>query len=354
MSIGPNELIRLLEQTRARVAPAEAASVQIAIDTIRHTGLRAESGSDSSRRIQKILKAHRELLEPAAAARLERVQIFGVDIHICDALPRIDAGQDQVVVFDGLLYLIRFHVDMINAMVLLQSQRADAHVTVDGEEMPLWLALSLAGHALIVDAIQSGRPLAGLGDLMGPVAQRRAEIGYAGAVLFLLLHELGHIDCGHLTHGSRSERSEGMLRVPEALTAHQQNELEADAFAMRCLRGEIRSEFVSSVMFCLAPFAFAQTFATLDAPTHPLAVNRLARIADHLALTGDAEFDNAVCSIVTGEVERFTRLAPQRAEAGGDMRFRLREHMPLQRAYETLSIVRSAVLADGHPPDFAA
>lgn len=354
MLIKTAELIQLLEGTKTRAATREAEHIHIAIDTLEHTGLIGSTTSDSSKRIRRIVNANIGLITPDAQKRLKGVDVFGINIPVCDAFPRIKDSHHQLIIFDGLLYLIRFYADLQNLLALMNTYRSDAQITIDEEAMPEALALSLAAHALIVENIETGALLPDIGDLLGPIASKRAGIGYAGAVMFLLFHELGHIDCGHLSSGFLSERNISSLAIPEEINDYQNKEFEADRYAMLCMREELRNSFISSVIFFMAPFSFSETFSERKKDTHPLTVNRIAHLASNLSFPDDPELEEATRNIVNSEIGRFTRLAPQRADAGGSIRSKITEEMPISQAYRTIELVKRNIASNIGIIDFLA
>jgi hypothetical protein len=228
---------------------------------------------------------------------------------------------------------------------LLQLRRPEAIMTVDDVVQPEALSFSSAGFAIMADSIETGRTPAAIGDILGLKARKNVKMGYLGAVLFILMHEVGHIHLGHLDAVlGYSERPIRSLAIDEPIGDAQSNEFEADAFAYTSLRDEVRQDIISSVLFFLGPFAFLEAFAFPDGDSHPLAVNRAA----HLGRLMDAGTDAAsqVARIIESQVAGIQQLAARRREAAGDLRHRIHERMPLDQAYRIVAKIKARVASD--------
>jgi IrrE N-terminal-like domain len=150
-------------------------------------------------------------------------------------------GIERIFVFDGLKHLIHYHSDLIKVLGLLNAHRANVEYELpDGSVLPEPLAFSLAGYAILANFHETRRAPMTIHDMLGPKAQADVMAAFRGAVCFVLLHELGHIELGHLRFSEvRSERGHLSLQEPELLNAYQEAELEADAFAMNLIPAEM-------------------------------------------------------------------------------------------------------------------
>jgi hypothetical protein len=331
MSIPSDELAELVGLTKTGAAPAEAERLQTTIDTIRRANVTARLDSSQSRFLRNLTDKHAHFMSSDAVDLLRTTDLYGTDLAIANAIPRHRNGRRQIILFEGLCHLIRYYADLITVLNLIQTLRPTATIIVEGEPQPEVSALSSAGFAIIADFIESGRTVRTLSPLLGPKSRRNAAIGYLGAVLFILLHELGHLQLGHLAGArDRTERLPLALPIDETIDHYQQQEFDADAFAFRSLRDEVREDFISSVLFFLGPFAFLEAFALPDAKTHPLSVNRAAHLASLLGPDGRAA--HAVARIVESQAAGIKNLARSRNENRGDVRHRIREKMPLDLA----------------------
>ena len=317
----------------------DAQHIRQIIDTLTHTGLVADSNSESSERIRRIQSSQLQILTETARRQLSKVVIFGIDIPVCDAFPNVSNHVQKIILFDGLLYLIRFYADLQTIIALLIEQASHLTIEVADEPMPIALAMSLAGYTALAESIDSGHQLMDISAVLGPRAQQRVAYGFGAATLFFLLHELGHLVCGHMDRGYVSERVTIETRVREAINPNHQMEFEADAFALGCIHPQVRNPIISSIMFAFGPFAFLETFRGSADAGHPLTVNRVAALADSIHFPDDPESAEATRNIIDSEVHRFERLAASRESTDGDIRYKIKENMPLPLAYQTMNQV---------------
>ncbi len=351
MFITTEEFLKHLEKVQYRFEAKQEQYLSDIIDTPKFTNLEIDTSSPSSTRLWNFAMAQNEIVRPEILERLKSIEIYGVDFHVCDAFPRVSEQRRQIIIFDGFLYLLRFCVDLYSVLSLMERYRTEEVIDLDGSSIDEGLAFSMAAHALMVEAVQTGHVLIDIGDMLGPNANRQAAIGFKGAILFLLLHELGHIDCGHLEDGSFSERSNIELLVSETLDDAQKKELEADDFAMAAIDAKIRNGFVSSAIFSLLPFAFIEVFSGPVNLTHPLTVNRIGQLVRYAKFPDNPELELAAEKIANGHIRRFLHLAEQRTNAGGSVIGSISRTMPLETAYDVIKRIKQNVANAGGLPD---
>lgn len=339
MLIPNSELIQWVEAKSVRANARNCEHIWQIIDTFEHTGLVADSNSQSSRCIQNIVKVHREIITDAACAELEKIVIFGINAPQCDAFPMFYHETPCIIIFDGLLQLVRFNTDLQILIALLEEKIPDQKINVGGENMSIALAMSLAGHVALTESIDTGHQLIDITAVLGSNAIQRSEYGYGAAVIFYVLHELGHLTCGHLERGFISERMSIDTAVKEYINQNQKMEFEADSYALNCIHSDVRNPIISSLVFALGPFAFLETFRGSLDKNHPLTVNRIAELASQIEFPEEPELAEAVLSVVTSEVKRFERLAEDRRLSDGNIQQKIRNTMTLPMAHDTMNKV---------------
>jgi hypothetical protein len=286
-----------------------------------------------------------DYLPDAAKVALSSVDIFGVDSNYANAIPQVAGGRRRIFVFEGLQRLVLFYADLVKVLDALQELRPNARAAFDTEMLPEALAFSMAGFSTLSNAMSEQRMPATIHDMLGPIARRDVLSAYRLAMTFVLLHELGHIELGHLgLDGVRSERGHLDLAQPEPLSDFQLDELGADAFAFGLLPHRLRGEFMPSLMFLLGGHAFLEAFSGSLSAHHPLAVNRLGALAD---LAPMEEADKAIVRAWIGDqVESWRNFGRQRSEFGADLRARIEERMPVANAYRVLADIKARVAAE--------
>ena len=352
MLIPNSYLCEWVEGSSVRANARNSEHIRQIIDTFEHTGLVADSNSEKSRCIQNIANVHREIILSSAFSELERTIIFGVGAPQCDAFPMYYKETPCIIVFDGLLQLVRFNTDLQILISLLNEKLPEETVEVNGESLSIALAMSLAGHVALTECIDTGHQLIDITSVLGPKAKQRSEYGYGAAVIFYVLHELGHIVYGHMEQGFVSERLSIDTAVNEDINENQKMEFEADSYALSCIYPNVRNPIISSLVFALGPFAFLETFRGGLDRKHPLTVNRIAELARQVDFPDDPELEEAVLSVIASEVNRFERLAEDRRLHNGNIQQRIRDTMTLPMAYETMNEVGNHIKKNFGKLDF--
>lgn len=124
------------------------------------------------------------------------------------------------------------------------------------------------GHLPDVDALLSAR------------VREKVTITLEAALIFLLLHELGHV------HARRETRPLALplasvvseFVLPEVLDARKEEELLADQFALGQVPREFQLHLVHGATFLLNIHNYVERFAGKAPQDHPLSVNRLAAL----------------------------------------------------------------------------
>ena len=309
------------------------------INTFEHTGLVADSDSENSRRIQNIANIHREIITESAQTELDKVVLFGIDAPQCDAFPVYYNDTPCIIFFDGLLQLVRFNTDLHILLSLLREKIPEQKIEIDGEIMPVELAISMAGHVVLTESIDTGHQLMDIAAMFGKNAIKRSEYGYGAAIIFYVLHELGHIVFGHSKNGFVSERMSIETAIKEELNQYQKMELEADRYALDSIHVDVRNPIISSIVFALGPFAFLETFKGRLNTKHPLTANRISALASRVDFPDEPELAGALLSVVEAEIERFWRLAEDRRLNEGNIQHRIQKNMTLPVAYDVMNTI---------------
>lgn len=181
---------------------------------------------------------------------------------------------------------------------------------------------SMAGFSILADAVVNDRFPVLLHDMLGPLARSDVIVAYRLGVLFVVFHELGHIELGHLTASrGRSERQPFALAEPELLSGPQQDEIEADAFALDHIASHCKQEIMPSLVFFFTPFTSLETFSGGLSANHPLAVNRLSALAERANMP--PEVKPVIAHWIEGQLAAFRRTLESRKQVGGDLRAKI-------------------------------
>lgn len=300
--------------------------------------------SPGSRSLSTLSGRHPGALSPRGDELLAGCEIVLVDLPWPNAVARCREGRTQIVVFDGLRRLIWSFGAMVTVLALLQDERGEARVSIDGLEVEEALLFSLAATSQLADFVRNGTTMVELDDLLAEVPRRNLEVGYGVGMLFVLLHEAGHGELGHLAGGTHGELAHAALVEPERLTGVQRDELAADAFAVACLSEGHRAGIVSNLIFTLGTFALLEAFSGGLSAAHPLAINRLAALADEAGLQGVER--EVVTGWIGDRLRVFREMAGDRAAAGGSVADRIEKAMPATEARMILRRLKRRILRE--------
>jgi hypothetical protein len=346
MRIETEELANLVAFSGFGALPT--ARIDTTIAAVRRDCTSASTVSPQSLWLQSVLAHSADEVRAPALERLREIEIYGVDLPLINALARQnpESGRPQIIVFNGLLQLVRYYTDILTVLSYLQRARPGARYRRSGgEDEDESLALSTACFAILSDFMQGGKEPGAIGDLLGPTARSDVRQASRKAAAFTLLHELGHHELGHVERKRPfSETGHLDLVEGEALNLRQRMELEADHHAVRALRPERSGEFADGVMFLFGAYAFQEVFTGRLGGSHPLAVNRLHALAQNMNL--DARHQAIVGSWIDDQVANFRRHAPQRSAEGGAFKARIHRTMPVDQAYRDIANIRARIIED--------
>jgi predicted Zn-dependent protease len=116
-----------------------------------------------------------------------------------------------------------------------------------------------------------------------------AEHAFAGGLLFILLHELGHLE---LRHSALSQGTAGAtaptLACVEDVNFRKEQEFEADAFAFHAMVPRARSMLIVNAWYVMGLILDYESLAGNRNNTHPLAINRIAKLNELSGALDDA------------------------------------------------------------------
>lgn len=201
---------------------------------------------------------------------------------------RVD-GRLVLVVYEGLLDAITASLELSHAISGLPPALDAVAPRHDCPDISAraWAAVLLAELTRRFCKHDRARP--NFGPLVPKERVCDIRVGLGCAVLWTLLHELGHVRLNHL-----DMRAIERLRVPEVedflvaetMTLMHQAELDADFEAYRCLSPSGRPLCLAWMRIALAPQMMFDSLTVQRSGTHPLSVNRLGQVLVRMSETG--------------------------------------------------------------------
>ncbi len=127
-------------------------------------------------------------------------------------------------------------------------------------------------------------------DLLDPVTKHRVGVLLEAVLMFLLLHELGHVD-SHRRAGADAATPHLVweFAVPENVDAAKDEEFYADAFALKAVPPAFALPLVHAATFFLHLHNYVDATSGAPPQLHPLCVSRIARLYELARNDADAD-----------------------------------------------------------------
>jgi hypothetical protein len=127
--------------------------------------------------------------------------------------------------------------------------------------------------------LEEPRQLPAVASLLDEQTKHRVDITLEAVLMFVLLHELGHVDYHRTYHAKDSGPSlVWELVVQEQLDEQKKQELYADRFALQSVPEAFALTLVHAATFFLHLHNYADATTGNPADSHPLGVNRIAAL----------------------------------------------------------------------------
>lgn len=256
----------------APLMPAEAV-IDRHVEQVRRQRLALRSNDPASTRLLQLVSAQLMWLKPEIREALGRTEIYCLDLPLsvayCD---RVD-DRALIVLGQGLIDLIAYRVCCSHFEAMFPE--AMATYPLSGYRTDL-SALEMLSNALMLLGCQfytTASPLPDVCTQLSQASREDCERAISGALLYVLLHELGHLQLGHLERNEIRALSVPQA-VPESLSVFQQQEYEADRFATNAL---IDVAQVLAALWQGSALNFYQQLELITgqrSDSHPLAINR--------------------------------------------------------------------------------
>jgi hypothetical protein len=343
MSIPANELADLIEQATAGAVPNEIEYTRRAANEIRKSGIGAFSDDTEAKSLLSMINAIKNELGEKSLSQIAQVEINSSQSSYINILPDYRGQVKRIIVFDGFKQFVCFHTYLIKVLDQLQVHRSEVQYKLpNGSLVNESLAFSIAGYSILSDFQKTRRLPVSIHDMLGPRARNDVIAAVCGALGFVLLHEIGHIELGHIDKsGVYSERQHFSLLEQEVLNLSKENEIAADKFAIGLIPHESRFAFMPSLIFLFGAYAFLEVFNGNLNEQHPLAVNRLSSIVDECEASPETK--NIIISWIEQQRNSFKALEKDRINNNGSIRNRIEENMPVNVAYKILADIKHNV-----------
>ena len=229
------------------------------------------------------------------------VELFAISDMVCNALSRPFLGKFQIVLYSGLFTLMS-HRLIVGQMITDVLERCRKRAIQDAEEhikQLLTLSYLYGFWIYFKDRTYDLRNIAENLNIHNQTAFRHA---LGGAMLFIYLHELGHIELKH--HDVYDRCFENGIMNSEAKEKIAWMEYEADQFALDSVKDHLRAVMVVNANLVFDMINEFELYALNSTMGHPLIYRRLERLISLLNPDRDKDLVTVIGTSVTKSLER--------------------------------------------------
>ncbi len=204
---------------------------------------------------------------------IEQTDLFVLPYRPCLAFSQIcdETARGQIVVSRGMIDLVA--ASIYDASIQDMIPEWLHTMPVGRSKQPLLLVLNACTALLRYRFYRFAEPLPEFYRVLPPDTLGNCRVSVPGALTFLLLHELGHIELGHLDR-DEVRMSHYDMAFEQKLTNYQLQEAEADEFALDALTDGAQMLGPYWMAQALAFFVTLELLSGYEDRHHPLAINR--------------------------------------------------------------------------------
>lgn len=187
----------------------------------------------------KLLAMH--LREPLDFVRQEKrlalsqCEIYVLPLPLCMAYAEASGKNPIIVIASGFIDLVANAIFAAHLQSILPQELNSYYLFKYRKDMPASNLLTNAIFLLQLHFYRFCKPLPNIYALATPQMFEESKLAINGALLFTLLHELGHHKLKHLEFSNNIRPIHYPLALEENLSILQHQEMEADTFALNCL-----------------------------------------------------------------------------------------------------------------------
>lgn len=236
------------------------------------------TNSVESDQLARHIKEQIVFVSPERRKELAQSEIYVLPFPLCNAYaegPESPGGNYKIVIGSGLIDLIANTVFLSHLESILPPELNEYHFIRYRRDMSVSQLFSNAVFVLHFRFYRFCEPLPNLYSLLKPQMIDECKKAINGALVFSLMHELGHHKLGHFNgwRGLRPMNYEFV--ISEDMSDKQHEELEADDFAMNSLIDDAK---ILSTFWLPHALTFFMQMELVSGQTsdelHPMALNR--------------------------------------------------------------------------------
>lgn len=234
--------------------------------------------SEEVKQLVAHIKEPLSFISPVRRKELGQCEIYVLPFPLCMAYaeePEERGRKPRIVIGNGLVDLIANTIFLSHLHLILPSELDHYYLLNFRKDMSARELFTNALFLLHLRFFRFCEPLPNIFALMTPEMIEDSLMAVNGALLFTLLHELGHHKLNHFEPGNTLRPTHYQFAVKESLSTIQQQELEADQFAADSLIE--RAKVIGTYWHHNAVAFFVQmelVSGNASDDGHPMALNR--------------------------------------------------------------------------------
>lgn len=276
MPLSPNRLIEGIKTGR-RMGPfgVDDRQLEKLIAEIRTKHLELYENAPEVTLLRQALEASRFFLSPERQSLFDKYCIYVLPhpAFIAFAQRGGSDGPDAIVISQGTIDLIAASIHDAYVQSLIPDSVHDVVLENFRQDMGLLQLLANTLFLLRYRTYRYCEPLPGFSLCLDEKALRSCANGIQGALMFLLLHEIGHLELNHFDRfTARAMQYE--LVVDEYLSEYQKHEVEADQYTLDSLIPRAQPIVTYWMSQALSFFVSLELVSGFRDAHHPMALNR--------------------------------------------------------------------------------
>ncbi|MES9948969.1 MAG: hypothetical protein ABW118_08425 [Candidatus Thiodiazotropha sp.] len=245
------------------------------IKNLQRSHLNPSSSMTATNSLAALIQDKLPFINQEKVEELLRCEIHVVPLPLCVAYSKPKPESDLIILGNGLLNLIcacgywAFFGESLPESLDKHYPLKQFTRTSVRDAVPVFL------FSLIYRHYCYGEPLPDMSRLVPNEIHEKVRHAIAGAAVFILFHELGHLRLGHLENKNIRPMNVQLV-VDEALSTYQLQELEADEYVLKAILPEYRPLHSLWVNMALNFHIQAEILLSHKSSGHPISVNRLS------------------------------------------------------------------------------
>lgn len=245
--------------------------------------------------VRSKLSSYSFCLTEEAKEALRSTPIFCANYDGFLAYSSIHAGEPYILISTGVLHAASYRLSLAiitNSLIEMFRGRA-----ANPDEAQSVLGLEVAkARDLSIMLWSDLSKLPKLDHVFNPKHQQQFVDGILGCLIYIAMHEVGHIALGHVA-GRGADNITRVLYTDEAMNRAKNKEFSADQFALESVRPEHRISFVTNMLIAFELYMDIERTLSQN-NTHPLSINRIDSIANAIGAYGEEYYSERISAIL--------------------------------------------------------